>query len=431
MPNTSISRGLFFHLFLTFALCVFTQASLAADFSRVRPERAGMSSERLERLDAVLKSYVDKGQVAGQVAIVLRNGRVVYSTANGWQNKEADIPMSEDSIFRIASQTKALVSTGIMILHERGQLDISHPLSRYIPEWENMQVAIPENNGSYRLEEARRPITIRHLLTHTGGVSYGSGPAQEQWEEAGFQGWYFANKNEPILSSIKQMAALPLDQHPGEEYIYGYNTDILGAVIEVASGKDLNTFLREELFEPLGMSDTHFFLPQEKADRLAVVYEAAPSGGVQAISATDGMLSQGQYLEGSGPNRSYSGGAGLLSTANDYARFLQMTLNGGELDGERILSRKTIELMTTDHLGDIPFRSGQGFGLGFFVVTDLGERGVLGSEGEYGWGGAYHTTYWVDPEEELVVVYLTQLIPAQGVDDYSKLRSGIYQAIID
>ena len=431
MQNTSIHRGLFFHLFLTLTLCAVAQASLAADFSRVRPERAGMSSERLERLDAVLKSYVDSGQVAGQVAMVLRKGRVVYSTANGWQNKEADIPMSEESIFRIASQTKALVSTGIMILHERGQLDISHPLSRYIPEWENMQVAVSETNGSYRLEEARRPITIRHLLTHTGGVSYGSGPAREQWEEAGFQGWYFANKNEPILNSIKQMAALPLDQHPGEQYIYGYNTDILGAVIEVASGKDLNTFLREELFEPLEMNDTHFYLPQEKAERLAVVYEATPGGGVQAISATDGMQSQGLYLEGSGPNRSFSGGAGLLSTANDYARFLQMTLNGGELDGERILSRKTIELMTTDHLGDIPFRDGQGFGLGFFVVTDLGERGVLGSEGEYGWGGAYHTTYWVDPEEELVVVYLTQLIPAQGVDDYSKLRSGIYQAISD
>ena len=418
-------------LLVTLTLCIATQISAAAEFSRVRPERAGMSSERLERLDTVLKSYVDNDQVAGQVALVLRNGRVVYSTANGWQNKEAGIPMAENSIFRIASQTKAIVSTAIMILHERGQLDISHPLSRYIPEWENMQVAVATGNDDYRLEDARRPITIRHLLTHTGGVSYGSGPAQNQWEEAGFQGWYFANKDEPVLSSIKRMAALPLDQHPGEEYIYGYNTDILGAVIEVASGKDLSTFLNEELFEPLGMTDTHFYLPASKADRLAVVYEPAPGGGVRAIAANDGMRSQGLYVEGNGPNQSYSGGAGLLSTATDYARFLQMTLNGGELDGERILSRKTIELMTTDHLGEIPFREGQGFGLGFFVVTDLGERGVLGSEGEYGWGGAYHTTYWVDPEEELVVVYLTQLIPAQGVDDYSKLRSGIYQAIID
>ena len=416
---------------ITVVLLATVQLGFAADFSRVRPERAGMSSERLDRLDTVLKSYVENEQLAGQVAMVLRKGRVVFSAANGWQDKAAGIPMSEDSIFRIASQTKALISTGIMILHERGQLDISHPLSRYIPEWENMKVAVSEADGNYRLEDARRPITIRHLLTHTGGVSYGSGPARDQWQQAGFQGWYFADRTEPVLESIKRMAALPLDQHPGEEYIYGYNTDILGAVIEVASGKDLNTFMTEELFERLAMTDTHFFLPEDKAARLAVVYEPAPGGGVRAIDSSDGMQSQGLYVQGSGPNISFSGGAGLVSTANDYARFLQMTLNGGELDGQRILSRKTIELMTTNHLGGIPFRDGQGFGLGFFVVTDLGERGILGSEGEYGWGGAYHTTYWVDPAEELVVVYLTQLIPAQGIDDYSKLRSGIYQAIID
>ena len=416
---------------VTVLLLATVQLGFAADFSRVRPERAGMSSKRLDRLDTVLKSYVENGQLAGQVAMVLRKGRVVFSAANGWQDKAAGIPMSEDSIFRIASQTKALVSTGIMILHERGQLDISHPLSRYIPEWEHMKVAVSEADGSYRLEDARRPITIRHLLTHTGGISYGSGPARDQWQQAGFQGWYFAHRTEPVLESIKRMAALPLDQHPGEEYIYGYNTDILGAVIEVASGKDLSTFMTEELFEPLAMTDTHFFLPEDKAARLSVVYEPAPGGGIRAIDSSDGMQSQGLYVQGSGPNTSFSGGAGLVSTAKDYARFLQMTLNDGELDGQRILSRKTIELMTTDHLGGIPFRDGQGFGLGFFVVTDLGERGILGSEGEYGWGGAYHTTYWVDPAEELVVVYLTQLIPARGIDDYSKLRSGIYQAIID
>ena len=416
---------------LTTILVVTAQLGFAADFPRVKPELAGMSSERLERLDTVLKWYVENEKVAGQVAIILRQGQVVFSAANGWQDKEAGIPMRENSIFRVASQTKALVSTGIMILHERGQLDISHPLSRYIPEWENMEVAVSESDNSYRLEEARRPITIRQLLTHTGGVSYGSGPAQEQWHEAGFQGWYFADKNEPVLESIKRMAALPLDQHPGEEYIYGYNTDILGAVIEIASGKDLSTFLTEELFEPLQMIDTHFFLPEDKAARLSVVYEPSSGGGIRAITSTNGMRSQGLYVQGSGPNTSFSGGAGLLSSAMDYARFLQMTLNGGELDGQRILSRKTIELMTTDHLGGIPFRDGQGFGLGFYVVTDLGERGILGSEGEYGWGGAYHTTYWVDPAEELVVVYLTQLIPAQGIDDYSKLRSGVYQAIVD
>ena len=419
-----------FRLIAIFIISVLLSSAIAAaDLSRSRPEELGISSERLGRLDTVLNSYVEENLIAGQVLLVLRKGRIAHSLANGMRDIEATDPMKEDTIFRIASQTKALVSTGIMILHERGQLDISHPLSRYIPEWENVQVAVPNENGSYNLEPVERPITLRHLLTHTAGMSYGTGPASREWEEADFQGWYFANKTETIGESIARMASLPLDAHPGTAWIYGYNTDILGAVIEKASGMDLNNFLQQEIFEPLEMSDSHFYLPENKRDRLAVVYQPKPGGGIQAIPATDGMRSQGLYIDG--PRISYSGGAGLLSTANDYARFLQMTLNGGELDGKRILSRKTIELMTTNHLGDLPFRSGQGFGLGFSIVTDLGERGTLGSVGEYGWGGAYHSTYWVDPLEELVVVYLTQIIPATGLDDYSKLRSGVYQAIID
>ena len=419
-----------FRLIAIFIISVLLSSTIAAaDLSRSRPEELGISSERLGRLDTVLNSYVEENLIAGQVLLVLRKGRIAHSLANGMRDIEATDPIKEDTIFRIASQTKALVSTGIMILHERGQLDISHPLSRYIPEWENVQVAVPNENGSYNLEPVERPITLRHLLTHTAGMSYGTGPASREWEEADFQGWYFANKTETIGESIARMASLPLDAHPGTAWIYGYNTDILGAVIEKASGMDLNNFLQQEIFEPLEMSDSHFYLPENKRDRLAVVYQPKPGGGIQAIPATDGMRSQGLYIDG--PRISYSGGAGLLSTANDYARFLQMTLNGGELDGKRILSRKTIELMTTNHLGDLPFRSGQGFGLGFSIVTDLGERGTLGSVGEYGWGGAYHSTYWVDPLEELVVVYLTQIIPATGLDDYSKLRSGVYQAIID
>ena len=417
-------------LIFTFVILVLSSSTtVAADFSRARPEGLGMSSERLGRLDTVLNSYVEKDQIAGQVLLVLRNGRIVHSLANGMRDIGTGEPMTEDTIFRIASQTKAIVSTAIMILHERGQLDISHPLSRYIPEWENVQVAVPDENGSYDLEPAERPITLRHLLTHTGGMSYRTGPASKEWEDADFQGWYFANKTETIGESIARMASLPLDAHPGTAWIYGYNTDILGAVIEKASGMDLNNFLQQEIFEPLDMSDSHFYLPESKRDRLAVVYQPKQGGGIEAIPAIDGMRSQGMYIDG--PRISHSGGAGLLSTAKDYARFLQMTLNGGELDGKRILSRKTIELMTTNHLGELPFRSGQGFGLGFSIVTDLGERGTLGSVGEYGWGGAYHSTYWVDPLENLVVVYLTQIIPATGLDDYAKLRSGIYQAIID
>lgn len=416
-------------LIASLLLLLFNATSIAADFDRTRPERIGMSSDRLERLDAVLKSYVDNDQLAGQVVLVLRKGRIAYSSANGMQDIEAGIPMSEDTMFRIASQTKAIVSSGIMILHERGALDISHPLERYIPEWADMQVAVEKEDGGYKLEPARRSITLRNLLTHTGGMSYGTGPAADRWKQAGFQGWYFADRNEPVGDTIARMASLPLDEHPGERWIYGYNTDILGAVIEKASGMDLNSFLKQEIFEPLGMNDTHFYLPEEKRGRLATVYRPKVGGGIEARPESNGMQSQGMYDKG--PRVSFSGGAGLLSTANDYAKFLQMTLNGGEFNGERIFSRKTIELMTTNHLGDIPFRDGTGFGLGFSVVTDLGARGSLGSVGEYGWGGAYHSTYWVDPQEELVVVYLTQIIPATGLDDYAKLRSGIYQAIID
>jgi len=410
-------------------LLLFSTVSVAADFDRARPERLGMSSDRLERLDAVLKSYVDNEQLAGQVVIVLRNGKIAYSSANGMQDIAAGIPMQDDTLFRIASQTKAIVSSGIMILHERGALDISHNLERYLPEWADMQVAVVSGDGGYELEPSKRSITLRNLLTHTGGMSYGSGPAADKWEEAGFQGWYFADRDEPVADTIARMASLPLDEHPGERWIYGYNTDILGAVIEKASGMDLNSFLKQEIFEPLGMDDTHFYLPEEKRGRLATVYRPKAGGGIEARPERNGMRSQGMYDKG--PQVSFSGGAGLLSTASDYAKFLQMTLNGGEFNGERILSRKTIELMTTNHLGDIPFRDGTGFGLGFSVVTDLGARGSLGSVGEYGWGGAYHSTYWVDPVEKLVVVYLTQIIPATGLDDYAKLRSGVYQAIID
>lgn len=407
---------------------VFAGAALAQEFVKADPERLGMSAERLETLDAGLKAYVDDDRIAGQVVLVLRDGQVAFSAANGWRDKEDGAAMTDDTIFRIASQTKAIVSTGIMILQEQGKLSIGDPLGRYIPEWSDMQVAVPDGSGGYVLEDAARPITIRHLLTHTAGVSYGSGPAQDRWEEAGFQGWYFANRDEPIAETIARMGSLPLDDHPGESWIYGYSTDILGVVIEKASGMDLHSFLQQEIFDPLDMRDTHFFLPEAKRDRLATVYRPG-ADGVEAIPATDGMQSQGMYVDG--PRTSFSGGAGLLSTARDYARFLQMTLNGGELDGVRILSPKSIELMTVSHLGDIPFRGGQGFGLGYYVLEDLGANGSLGTEGEYGWGGAYHSTYWVDPEEELVVVYLTQIIPATGLNDYSTLRNGIYQAIVD
>lgn len=418
----SLILGLTAPLALSFAIPLAAAQDLAA------PDSVGMSASRLALLDSNLQRYVDEAKLAGQVYVLMRRGEVVAHEANGMQDIDNGVPMNTDTLFRIASQTKAITSLGIMMLQERGLLDINAPLSRYLPEWKEMQVAVANSSGGYTLEPARREITLRHLLTHTGGMSYGNGVAASAWAQASIQGWYFADREEPVRDTIARMASLPLDAHPGEQWIYGYNTDILGAVIEQVSGQDLASFFATEIFAPLGMNDTHFYLPANKRGRLATVYRPA-DGGVEAIPETNGMQSQGLYDEG--PRQSFSGGAGLLSTASDYAKFLQMTLNGGELNGTRLVSRKTIELMTTDHLGDIAFQPGQGFGLGFSIATDLGLRGTLGSEGEYAWGGAYHSVYWVDPVEDLLVVYLTQIIPATNLDDHTALRNGVYQAIVD
>lgn len=399
------------------------------ELPRSRPEHVGLSSVRLQRLSAALRQYVDSERLAGAVLLVARRGQVAFLEAVGERDREASSPMTSDAIFRIASQSKAIVSVAAMTLVEEGRLLLSDPVGRYLPEFMKTTVAVPDEHGGYEVVEAERPITIHDLLTHTSGLSYGSGPAKDRWAEAGLQGWYFADRDEPIRESVRRMAALPLDVQPGEAWVYGYSVDVLGAVLEVVTGQPLDVLVRERVLDPLGMRDTHFYLPESKRDRLAVVYSATPAGTVARAPDPGHMVGQGHYVDG--PRRSFSAGAGLLSTARDYARFLQMMLNGGMLDGVRVLSRKSVELMTTDHLDGIPFRPGQGFGLGFSVVKDLGARGVPGSVGEFGWGGAYHSTYWVDPSEELVVVYLTQLIPADGIDDHEKIRALIYQAIVD
>ncbi|MCZ6769926.1 MAG: serine hydrolase [Acidobacteria bacterium] len=401
----------------------------AQGLSRTQPQEVGLSAERLQRLSDVLQGYVDDGKLAGAVALVARRGKVAYLEAFGHRDRESNSPMKEGTIFRIASQTKALVSVGVMILQERGQLLITDPVGKYLPEFLKTTVAVSKEDGKYEIVEARRPITIRDLLTHTAGISYGNGVARDRWSEAGIQGWYFADRDEPIGATVSRIATLPFDAQPGERWIYGYSIDILGALIERVSGLTLNDFLRIQILEPLGMRDTHFFLPPAKSDHLAVVYSAKEEGGIERAPDPGHMVGQGAYVEG--PRKSFSGGAGLLSTAGDYARFLQMLLDGGELDGTRILTPKTVQLMTVNHLGQLSFRDGLGFGLGFSVVQDLGARGLPGSVGEFGWGGAYHSRYWVDPQEQLVVVYLTQLIPANDLDDQDKVRILVYQALVD
>jgi CubicO group peptidase (beta-lactamase class C family) len=390
-------------------------------------ERLGMSAQRLERLSTALEAYVDDEQLAGSVTIVLRRGRIAYHEAFGERDRDAGAAMQRDTIFRIASQTKAIVSTAAMILQEEGRLLITDPVSDYLPEFAATTVAVARRDGGYDVVRANRQVTVRDLLTHTSGFDYGTGVAADMWAEAGIQGYYFSDRNEPIRETVRRMAALPASAHPGDAWIYGYNTDILGAVVEVAAGMPLDEFLSQRLFEPLGMVDTAFYLPRNERDRLATVY--ANIDGNLELAPEEGSAGQGAFVDG--PRESFSGGAGLLSTAMDYARFLQMVLNGGELDGVRILSRKSVELMSTSHIGDIAFRPGQGFGLGFSVLEDVGARGTPGSVGELGWGGAYHSTYWIDPREALVVVHLTQLIPTGGVDDQQKLRTLVYQAIVD
>ena len=410
--------------FLVFHITLSAQQLVQAD-----PKTVGFSPERLETLTSALEDYVAQDKLPGAVALVARNGKIAYWETVGFQEVEKKKSMQKNTLFRIASQTKALVSVGIMILQEEGKLLISDPLSNYIPEFENTTVAEPTKEG-YKVVPAKKKITLRDLLTHTAGIDSGMGIASDAWKAAGIQGWYFADRTEPILETVKRMAPLPQQAQPGTAFVYGYNTDILGAVIEVVSGQSLANFLRQRIFEPLGMKDTHFYLPKSKADRLAEVYSLVGSSIERAPDAGT-MVSQGAYFKG--PRKSYSGGAGLLSTAEDYAIFLQMMLNKGSYNGHRILSRKSVALMTQNHLGDIafPWSPGMGFGLGFSTVEEVGRRGQLGSHGEFGWGGAYHSTYWVDPAEKMVVVYFTQVIPAQNLNDHEKLRALIYQALVD
>lgn len=390
-------------------------------------DETSLSAERLESLTGALQAFVESGQLAGAVALVAHEGEVEYLEAVGFRDLEAGDSLETDDIFRIASQTKALVSVATMKLQEEGRLLISHPVGRYLPEFLETTVAVANGDGGYGVVPAERAITIRDLLTHTSGVGYGGGLASDRWAEAEIQGWYFAHREEPVRETVRRMASLPFPAQPGERFVYGYSTDILGAVVEVVSGMPLDEFIGSSILQPLGMLDTHFYLPEAKRSRLSVVYSATDNGLAPAPDP-GGMVGQGAYVDG--PRMSFSGGAGLLSTAPDYARFLRMMLNGGELDGVRILSRKSVELMTVNHVGDLLGEdSGVGFGLGFSVVDDLGERGSLGSVGEYGWGGAYHSTYWVDPAEDLVVVYLSQLIPANGLDDHARLRALVYQAL--
>ncbi|MDR3703603.1 MAG: serine hydrolase [Candidatus Sulfopaludibacter sp.] len=386
------------------------------------------SAERVARIDRLLQQYVDKNQVAGAVALVLKDGRPAYEHTFGWSDKEAGRKMAADTIFRIASQTKAITTTAALALYEEGKIGLDDPVSRFIPTFRHTTVAVTDGGG-VKMVPAKRAITIRDLLTHTAGISYGTDPQVRDLyapkglgPAAGF-GWYTADKSEPICDSMGRLGTLPFVAQPGEAFVYGYNTDILGCVVEKASGVPLDEFIRARITGPLGLKDTRFYIPSEDRNRLATVYASVNDGTI--VRAPDGALGQGHYIDG--PRRSFAGGAGLTSTAHDYARFLEMIRNGGALDGVRILSPRTVALMTTNQSGTLHSTTGLGFGFGFETVDRYGASGMAGV-GAFGWGGAYGTAYQVDPQSHLAIVLMIQLIP-NSTDIQPKFYTAVYQAL--
>ena len=393
--------------------------------------QSGFAADRLARIDQFLQRYVDNNEIAGAVLLVLRDGRPVYERAVGWADKESGRRMTTDAIFRIASQSKAITTTAILMLVEEGRISLGDPVSRFIPQFANTTVVTRSDTGRV-LTKAKREITIRDLLTHTSGISYGTDSivaplySPKGLGPAAGRGWYTADKNEPICTTMERLATLPFVAQPGEKWVYGYNTDVLGCVVERASGIPLDEFIRTRITQPLGMRDTFFFVPPEKKQRLVTVYMSDSTGHVRR--APEGPHGQGNYIDG--PRRSFAGGAGLLSTARDYGRFLQMLLDGGQHDGVRILSPNTVALMTTNQVGSLYDESSRsGFSLGFATVERVGAD-VLAPVGAYGWGGAYGTGYQVDPKDRLTMLFMMNQLP-NSADIGGKFRTLVYQALVE
>jgi CubicO group peptidase (beta-lactamase class C family) len=408
---------------LRFPLCLagvlaMTQVGRAADGVQ------GFDPSRLQRLDAAIQRDIDQQQLAGAVMFVARDGKQVELHSLGMRDIEAKQPMTNDTIFRIASMSKAVTTVAVMMLYEEGRFMLHDPVSNFIPGFAHSVVAIAPAPGApagakFTTVPANRPIQIHDLLTHTAGLTYGDGPAVDVYKAAHLYGWYFADKDETIGQAIDRLATLPLQGQPGETWQYGFSADVLGRLVEVVSGEPLDVYLARHIFGPLKMSDTCFFLPSEKESRLAKVY------GLENGKLVPGW--QGDYVHG--PRKCFSGGAGLLSTASDYGRFLQMLLNGGELDGVRLLSPKTVELMRS---AATPISDKTGaFGLGFWVTTDIGRLGELTSVGAYGWGSAYFPQYVVDPKERMIAFMMAQLTPAGSSNLNERVKVLTYQALTE
>jgi len=408
-------------------------------FELEKAEEAGMSAVQLAWVDRHLRErYVAPGKIAGALSLVSRRDRLVHCSAIGMMDLEREKPMREDTIFRIYSMTKPISSVALMRLYEQGRFALEDPVERFIPEWRNLRVYAAGNHPNFLTERPARRMTVRDLLCHTSGLTYGfmeRTNVDAAYRKLGFG--TLERRGTTLREMVRALADLPLEFSPGSAWNYSVSTDIVGYLVEVISGQAFDAYLDEHIFEPLGMVDTGFFVPEEKIERFAANYARRRDKTLKLEDdpATSPYTQRPRFL---------SGGGGLVSTAHDYLRFCRMLLAGGQLDGARILGRKTIELMTRNHLpdgkdlqqasiglfGETPF-AGTGFGLGFSVIQDPVAAGIVGSPGEFAWGGAASTIFWIDPSEELIVIFLTQLMPSRTFDFRGQLKAIVYGSLLD
>jgi len=406
--------------------------AVAQDLPAAKPESVGLSSDRLERIATAVQHDIDDKRIAGAVTVVVRHGKVAWFKAQGMSDREAAKTMPTDAMFRICSMTKPITSLAVMMLYEEGKFLLDDPVSKYLPEFKNPRVLVKPASGATYTIPATKEITIRDLLRHTSGITYqwndDLGPMYEKADVASgllqFDG--------TIADNVKHLAALPLLFNPGDRFEYSLGVDVLGRLVEVVSGKPLDEFFRTRIFEPLGMKDSYFFPPDNKLDRMATAYTYYSGKGLNHfpdIPIREGSFVYSADYPSRGPKKLFSGGAGLVSTAMDYARFCQMMLDDGKVGNTRLLSRKSVELMTHDQLGKIA--ADMGFGLGFGVDGVKAPLSELGSVGSYEWGGFFYTGFSVDPKEQMIVIFMAQLHPTGDLTLDRQVHELAYQAIND
>ena len=411
-------------LILALSLTLFATASNAKEIPKAKPESVGMSSERLARIAPAMQRYIDDDLTPGIITAIVRKGKLVHFEVQGEMDVEAGKAMQPDAIFRIASMTKPIASVALMMLWEEGHFQLRDPVSKFIPAFGDVKVSTTADASGEtgELVEPNRPITIRDMLTHTSGLANNYIGNVEAYRST-------TSGAKDNAELIAKLASMPLNYHPGEAWQYSAATDVVGRLVEVISGQNLDDFLRERIFEPLDMPDTHFYMDADKADRLTAQYTP---GEDMKISLQDPGSSDSRWI--SGPKTLFRGAGGLASTARDYLRFQQMVLNGGELDGVQLLAPSTVSLILENHTDDLDLwlaGPGMGFGLGYGVVVDRGAAATPLSKGAGYWGGAYCTISWLDPEQELVAVLMTQVRPYRHINVRQDFQVLTYQAIVD